>query len=76
MPKSIGIPPGRNSIAGLPPQRYVAGTIYIPGVKKDKVESKVACLRKQHNGRGLNPGPPDPEFEVLTARPHTPKART
>ena len=23
------------------------------------------------DGRGLNPGPPDPEFEVLTAPPHT-----
>ena len=30
--------------------------------------SKVPCLRKQRDGRG----PPDPEFEVLTARPHTP----
>ena len=34
--------------------------------------SKVPCLRKQRDGRGLNPGPPDPEFEVLTIRPHTP----
>ena len=23
------------------------------------------------DGRGLNPGPPDPAFEVLTAPPHT-----
>ena len=23
-------------------------------------------------GRGLNPGPPEPQFEMLTARPHTP----
>ena len=27
---------------------------------------------KQHNRRGLTPTPLDPEFEVLTARPHTP----
>ena len=65
---SQGYPPPPNGMSPVP--------IYIPGVKKNKVESKVACLRKQHNGRGLNPGPPDPEFEVLTARPHTPKART
>ena len=34
--------------------------------------SKVTCLGKQRDGRGLNPGPPDPVFEVLTAQPHTP----
>ena len=32
--------------------------------------SKVPCLRKQGNGRGLNPGPPDLNFE--TTWPHTP----
>ena len=37
--------------------------------------STVPCLRKQCNGQGLNPGPPDPEFEVLTTRPHTPSLR-
>ena len=42
-------------------------------MKRDKV-SKVPCLRKQRDGRGLNPGPPDREFEVLTTRPHTPPA--
>ena len=42
-----------------------------PGWRKTKW-SKVPCLRKQHNGWGLNPGPPDPQFEVLTSRPHTP----
>ena len=40
--------------------------IYTPGL------SKVSCLAKQRDGRGLNPRPPDPEFEVLTALPHTP----
>ena len=34
--------------------------------------SEVPCLRKQRDGRSLNPGPPYREFEVLTARPHTP----
>ena len=33
--------------------------------------SKVPCLRKR-DGRGLNLGPSDLEFEVLTTRPHTP----
>ena len=28
---------------------------------------KVPCLKKQRDWRGLNPWPPDPEFEVLTA---------
>ena len=36
-------------------------------VKRGKVEWYL-CLRKQRDGRGLNPRPPDPEFEVLTAR--------
>jgi len=44
--------------------------IYTPGWR-EKNWSKVPCLRKQRDERGLNPGPPDPEFEVLTARPHT-----
>ena len=34
--------------------------------------SKVPCLRKQRKGRCLNLGPPDPELEVLTTRPHKP----
>ena len=34
--------------------------------------SKVPCVRKQRDGQGLNLTPPDPEFEVLTAGPHTP----
>ena len=45
--------------------------IYTPGWQETKW-SKVPCLRKQHNRRGLNPRNPDPEFEVLTTRPHTP----
>ena len=53
------------------PQQYVAGTHLYTWVKRDKVELS-SCLRKKRDGRGLNPGPPDPEFEVLTARPHTP----
>ena len=27
---------------------------------------------KQHDRQGLNPGPPDPEFEVLTAQLYVP----
>ena len=45
--------------------------IYAPGWRETKW-SKVPCLRKQRNGQGLNPWLPDPEFEVLTAQPHTP----
>ena len=30
------------------------------------------CPRKQRDGQGLNPGHPDPEFEVLPTRSHTP----
>ena len=42
-----------------------------PGWRETKW-SKVPCLRKKRDGWGLNPGTPDPEFEVLTTRPHTP----
>ena len=40
-----------------------------PGWRETKW-SKVPCLRIQCNGWGLNPRPPDLEFEVLTTRPH------
>jgi len=30
--------------------------------------SKAPCPRRQRDGQG----PPDPKFEVLTSRPHTP----
>ena len=43
-------------------------SIYTPGWRETKW-SKLPCLRKQRDGRGLNPRP---EFEELTARPHTP----
>ena len=45
--------------------------IFTPGWAKT-TRSKVPCLRKQLNGLSLNPGPPDPEFEVLTAKPQMP----
>ena len=45
--------------------------IYTPGWRETKA-SKVHCLRKQRDGRGLNPRSPDPEFEVLTTRPLMP----
>ena len=38
------------------PQLYVAGTHLYTWVKRDKVDSEVPCLRKQRDGRGLNPG--------------------
>ena len=42
-----------------------------PGLR-ERMYSKVSCLMKRRDGTGLNPGPPDPEFEVLTTRPHAP----
>ena len=45
--------------------------IYTPGRRETK-GSKVPCLRKQLDGRGLNPRSPDPEFEVLTTQPLMP----
>ena len=61
---------GWKSIAGLPPSSMSPVPIYTPGWRETNW-SKVPCLRKQCGGRGLNPGPPDPEFEMLTARSHT-----
>ena len=42
-------------------------SIYTPGYKETKW-SKVPCLSE---GRGLNPGHPDPDFEVLATWQHT-----
>ena len=58
-------------LRSVTPQQYVAGTQLYTLMKRDKVE-KVPCLREHSDGRGLHPGPPNLEFEVLTARPHTP----
>ena len=76
MPKSIVTPAwtGSYSIAGLPPHPLSSMSpvpIYTPEWRETKW-SKAPCLRKQRDGRGVNPGTPDLEFEVLTARPHTP----
>ena len=73
MPKSIVTPPwtGSYSIAGLPPISMSPVPIYTPEWRETKW-SKAPCLRKQRDGWGVNPGTPDLEFEVLTARPHTP----
>ena len=48
--------------------KHVWGYCYSP---LDGMLSKVPSLGKQRDGQGLNPSPPDPQFEVLTARPHT-----
>ena len=54
------LPPGLNASPSQSyPQQNVAGT--------HLKCSKVPCVKKQHDWRGLNPGPPDPGFEVLTA---------
>ena len=48
--------------------KHAWGYCYYP---LDGILSKVHCLGKQRDGQGLNPSPPDPQFEVLIARPHT-----
>ena len=65
--------PGRDA---SPSQCYLPSSmslvpIYTP-VWRETTWFKVPFIRKQWEGRGLNPWPPDPEFEVLTARPHMP----
>ena len=41
----------------ITPQLYVAGThLFTIWVKRDKVDTEVPFLRKQLDGRGLNPG--------------------
>ena len=37
------------------PHMHVAGTHLCTWVKREKVDSEVPCLRKQRDGRGLNP---------------------
>ena len=60
---------GCSALQGYP-QQYVPSThLYI---WVDTKWSKVPCLRKQRDRRGLNHGPQDPECEVLTARQQTP----
>ena len=57
----------------MTPQQYVAGTHYTSERRETTKWSKIPCLRNQRDGRrGLKPGPPQPEFEVFTAQPHTP----
>ena len=73
MSRSITTSPwtGCQPIEGLPPGSMSPVPIYSLGWRETKL-SKVPSPIKQRNGRGLNLEPPDPEFEVLAARPHTP----
>jgi len=50
-------------------QQNVAGTHLYTWVKRDKL--KLSPLSIKGKTRQANPGPPDPEFEVLTAQPLT-----
>ena len=45
-------------------QQYVAGT-HLYSERRETKWSKVPCLKKQWDWRGLNIGPLGPEFEVL-----------
>ena len=58
MPRSIATPPGWDA---SPSQGYP------PAVCR-----RYPLIQPECDGRRLNPGPPDPEFEVLTTRTHTP----
>ena len=53
-------------------REYVFGTHLYTWVKRETKWSKVPCLMKQRDGRGLDPGPPDPKFEASTARSRIP----
>ena len=55
------------------PQQYITGTYDLyTWLNWQTKWSKVPCFTKQCDRRGLNPRPPDPELEVLTAQPaHT-----
>ena len=66
MQRSFAIPPW----TGCYSSRMSPIPINTPGWRETKW-SKDPRQGKQHKGRGLNPWPPDPEFEVLTARSHT-----
>ena len=61
--------PGRvtSPSQGLIPQQNVAGTHLYTWEKRDKV--KLSSLSIKGTTRQANLGPPDPEFEVLTAQP-------
>ena len=74
--KELGVlllPPGQDAgpSQGYPPavcRRYPF--IHLGEERQNGV--KLLVLRKQPDGQGLNPGPPDLQFEMLTSRPHTP----
>ena len=57
---------------GYPPAVCRRYPFYTCGCRRETKWRKVPCLRKQCHWWGLNPGPPDLEFEVLTAWPLTP----
>ena len=54
----------------VPPSSMTPVPIYTPSERGTKW-SNVPCLKDQRDKRGLNPRPPDLEFEVLTARRHS-----
>ena len=55
-----------------PPPTPRAVCCWYPHLGEERQRSKGPCLKKQRNRQGLNPRPPDAEFEVLITRPHMP----
>ena len=63
MPRIIATSPGWDA-SPPPPPPSMSSVPICTLVYREKVWSKVPCLMKQGNGRGLNPGPPDLNFET------------
>ena len=63
MPRIIATSPGWDA-SPPPPPPSMSSVPICTLVYREKVWSKIPCLRKQGNGRGLNPGPPDLNFET------------
>ena len=77
MPRSIATPPGQDASVtqGYPPPPPPPAVCYrYPFIHlgKKRQSGVKFVVKETTRRRGLNPGPPDPEFEVLTTRSHTP----
>ena len=55
----------------LLPSGLDASPLIITGLPSSSMSPVPIYTRVKTDGRGMSPRPPDPEFAVLTARPHT-----